>query len=115
MDNETIYFKKYLKYKQKYLELKYSKKNNIMKGGAGFPIKFTNGIDMFSVSGYSQLYKLQSILKKKEGKGWFIISKKISKIISTETYDEIYKNTIPVTNEEYKIIRELCKSLKILL
>ena len=107
----NTFFKKYIKYKSKYLELK----NKIeMKGGAGFPLLITTGIDNFSVSGYSQLMKLQGIIKKKEGGDWFKISKHIKKYATTESYNKQGSSTLVVTPEEFKILRELAVSLKIL-
>ena len=104
----------YLKYKKKYIKLK--ELNNIkMIGGASFSLRITNGVDNFTVSGFSQLVKLKSIVKKKEGKNWFKISKLIDKYINKESYNMDNASVITVEPEEYIEIRKLAVSLNILL
>ena len=107
------YYNMYLKYKNKYLTLK-AELNKEQQGGTGFYLTFTNGQDIFRASGYSQLYKLKSIIKKKEGKNWFKISKLIDKYLMSESYQNERASFISLTNEEFNIIKDLARSLKIL-
>ena len=107
------YYHKYQKYKNKYIKLK--ELNNIkMLGGAGFSLRITNGVDNFTVSGFSQLVKLKSIIKKKEGTNWFKISKLIDKYLNKESYQNDNASVITVEQEEYKVIRALSVELNIL-
>jgi len=112
----TDYYKKYLKYKNKYINLRKSLKNNMeMIGGAGFSLRITNGVDNFTVSGFSQLVKLKSIVKKKEGGNWFKISKSIDKYINKESYKLDNASVITVESDEYTELRKVAVSLNILL
>jgi len=112
----TNYYKKYLKYKNKYINLHKSLKNNMeMIGGAGFSLRITNGVDNFTVSGFSQLIKLKSIVKKKEGGNWFKISKLIDKYLNKESYHLDNASVITVESDEYVELRKLAVSLNILL
>jgi len=112
----TNYYKKYLKYKNKYINLQESLKNKMdMIGGAGFALRITNGVDNFTISGFSQLVKLKSIIKKKEGGNWFKISKSIDKYINKESYIRDNANIITVESDEYTELRKLAVSLNIIL
>ena len=110
--NENYYIR-YLKYKNKYLTLK-SKINNEQKGGAGFYLTFSNGYDIFTGSGFSQLYKLKSILKNKEGDNWLKISLLIEKYLNNESYENENSSFIALDNKEFDIVKDLAKSLKII-
>ena len=105
------FYIKYLKYKNKYLNLK---KTINQEGGAGFPVRFTDGKDSFTISGYSQLYRLNSILKKKEEPSWLKVTLKLKKIIETESYDDKYANTISLSSYDYKYLKNLASNLRFL-
>ena len=116
MDN---YYSKYLKMKSKYLQLKkileiHNKKLNNQNGGMGFNLTFTNGYDSFRVSSFTQLVKLKKIIKKKEGKYFFILSKKIDSHLNEESYPDDYISTIPVNDKTYQEILDVAKYLKII-
>ena len=112
MDN--IYFYKYIKYKKKYSFLKSQLKLKEMTGGMGQYLTITNGYDSFRVSSFTQLVKLKKILKKKEGKGWFTIIKKLDKYINNESYPNEFSSIIAVNDIEYKEIKDVAKYLKII-
>ena len=88
--------------------------NNDQVGGTGFPLRITTGVDAFEVSGFSQLMKLQGILKKNVGGDWFKISKHIKKYAESESFSRQGNNVLNVSPEEFAIIRKLAVSLKIL-
>ena len=87
---------------------------NSQIGGTGFPLRITTGLDAFEVSGFSQLMKLQGILKKNEGGEWFKISKHIKKYTESESFSRQGNNVLTVSPEDFAIIRKLAVSLKIL-
>jgi hypothetical protein len=110
--NTKNYFYLYKKYKQKYLELK--KSSIIMKGGMGQSLTITNGYNSFRVSSFTQLIKLKKILRKKEGKDWFIVGKKIEKYLNNESYPNEYSSIIAVNDNIYEEIMSVAKYLKII-
>ena len=111
------YYFKYLKYKNKYILLKnnYIKKKNIMHGGAGFPLRITNGIDFFLVSSYSHLINLQEKIKKMEGGDWFTISKHIYKYATKESRNGQRNSVLVITQDEFKELKKLAIELGIVL
>ena len=113
----TNYYLKYISIKNKYLKLKSkieeNKKFN-QNGGMGYNLTITNGYDSFRVSSFTQLVKLKKILKKKEGREFFTVSKKIDSYLEEESYPDDYISTIPVDNKTYSEILDVAKYLKII-
>lgn len=110
------YFIKYMDMKYKYLKLKrkLEQKNYIMKGGMGQYLTITNGYKSFQVSSFTQLVKLKKILKKKEGKDWFSVVKKLEKYINVESYPNEFSSIIAVNDNTYDEIMSVAKYLKII-
>ena len=120
MDN---YYIKYLEIKSKYLKLKKqieesSNPNNKstikQNGGMGYTLTITNGYDSFRVSSFTQLVKLKKILKKKEGKDFLIVTKRIDSYLEEESYPDDFISTIPVNDKTYNEILDVAKYLKII-
>ena len=116
----TNYYIKYLSMKNKYLKLKNKIEKNInvsttkQSGGMGYNLTITNGYDSFRVSSFTQLVKLKKILKKKEGRDFLLVSKKIDSYLQEESYPDDFINTIAVNDSTYKEILDVAKYLKII-
>ena len=109
------YYYKYLIMKNKYLKLKNKlKQQNIQNGGMGYYMTITNGYDSFRVSSFTQLVKLKKILKKKEGKEFFKVTKKIDKYLNSESYPNEFSAIVATNDETYKVILDVAKYLKII-
>tara|TARA_B100001093_G_C26425025_1_gene841527 strand:- start:303 stop:647 length:345 start_codon:yes stop_codon:yes gene_type:complete len=111
----TEYKIKYLKYKLKYLELK--NKNN-QKGGAGVPIKISNGFDFFMLSSYSDMMKINDFLDQTNSEGkkpYFYMdnTKKMINKYATGHSDFNARPLIIVSPKEYKVLLFILKKLKI--
>jgi len=116
----TNYYLKYLSMKNKYLKLKNKIEKNInestldQRGGMGYNLTITNGYDSFRVSSFTQLVKLKKILKKKEGREFFTVTKKIDSYLEEESYPDDYISIIPVDDKTYSEILDVAKYLKII-